>query len=191
MADDRTAPRLRFTAGEANGLLTLSYVIQNSAARPIFLFNRLYKTIDAKSGFAVDPNLCTVEVRDQAIHIAKKIFPVPPNMHVEKLNLPCVSEVAPGGEIAEQITLPTPLHQWHPYLTDDSDMRTVTFLPIVFEMGYFFAVPGSKELAVSVPTAIGNCLRFDPFPITSQLVVAAGPTRNAFGVLVSRAQLQR
>ena len=184
MADDRTAPRLRFTVATSNGMMELSYAVQNLAAQPIYLFNRLYKSIDAKSGFAVDLNLCTVEVKNHTIHIAKKIFPVPPNMHVEKKNLPCVSEVSPGEEFSEHVALPTPLRQWHPYLTDDSKMQTVTSLPIIFEIGYFFAVPGTRELAVSVPTAVGTYLRFDPFPITSQLIVAAGPTRDTFQVFV-------
>jgi hypothetical protein len=184
MADDRTAPRLHFTIGQNKGFVELSYKVQNSATRPIYVFNRLYKTFDANRGFVVDPNLCTIEVKNNTIYVAKKIFPAPELMDAEGANLPCVSEIPSGGELGEQVTLHTPLRQWHPYFFGDRNPRTATSLPIVFEVGYFFAAPGTKELAVSVKTTIGNCPRFDPFPITSQLIVAAGPTRELVDVLM-------
>jgi hypothetical protein len=126
-------------------VVDLSYTIQNLATHPIFIFNRLYKTLDANRGYDVDPNLCTVDIRNDAVRVAKKIFPVPEAMHVEKLNLPCVSEITAGAELRETITLQTPLRSWHPYLIEDRSPRYAKSLPMIFELGYFLPSPAPRR----------------------------------------------
>jgi hypothetical protein len=182
LADENLKPRLQATIRRAEGLTSLVYVVTNPTNRAMFIFNMLYQRIDSR-GFVIDPDLCNVEVRDNAVHLSKKIFPVPPGILVERENVPCVSEVPAGQDFREQMTLRTPLHQWNPYIGSDHKAERVYSLPVVFEVGYFYEAPGTRKLAKVVPTSTGNAMRFDPFPVSSQSIVAVGPLANRIDVL--------
>lgn len=159
---------------QGSGAATLAYAVRNAGAAEIFLFNRLYTDVDAAGRYLLEPDLCLVEVREGAVVVAKKIAELPPLTFVEARNVPCVTVVAPGGTFTETITLPVPLAPWSPYLPTPMQGNAMP-LPLVFELGFFVGVEGTRALAKMVPTSAGQAMRFAPFPVDSQLLLRSGP----------------
>jgi hypothetical protein len=156
------------------GAATLAYTVRNAGASEIFLFNRLYADVDSGGRYLIDSNLCLVELRNGSAVVGKKIPELPPLMFVEARNLPCVTAVAAGGTFSETFELKVPLEPWSPYAPAPA-RANATPLPVLFELGFFVGVEGTRALARQVPTSLGDALRFAPFPIDSQLLLRSGP----------------
>ncbi|MDB5856745.1 MAG: hypothetical protein JWQ76_434 [Ramlibacter sp.] len=159
------------------GAATLAYTVRNAGASEIFLFNRMYAGVDAAGRYLLDPDLCLIELRDGAAVVAMKIPELPPRTFVEVRNVPCVTVVAAGGTFSQSIELRVPLLPWTPYAPSPGRANAVT-LPVLFELGFFVGVEGTRALAKMVPTSAGDALRFAPFPIDSQLLLRTGPLGN-------------
>jgi hypothetical protein len=156
------------------GAATLAYTVRNAGNSEIFLFNRMYADVDAAGRYLVEPDLCLVELREGAAVVAKKIAQLPPLMFVEARNVPCVSVVAAGGTFSEAIALRVPLQPWTPYAAAPARAGPVP-LPVLFELGFFVGMEGTRALAKMVPTSAGDAMRFAPFPEDSQLLLRSGP----------------
>lgn len=157
--------------------LMLHYTFNNKSAGNVYLFNRLYRTIDDNQVFVVEPNLLNIEVSERGILLSKKIVPVPAGMEVEKPSVPCASVIKPGAQFQETVSLSLPLMMWTPYL-DDEDSQTLAGAVLRrawFQIGYFPSTPEADALAQSVKTTQGEAFYFDPFPINGQNTLEVGP----------------
>jgi hypothetical protein len=169
--------RLEVTARPSGGTLAVVYRFFNDGARNVYLFNRLYTGIGNDGLYQTRRDLLNVEIDRTHIILSKRIFGVPPDLDVERPNVPCVTLVRPKSHFEETIHLALPLKPVNPYhLPDDAHLAGPPLTPpLWFELGYFVAPPESDALARSVRTAEGPALRFDPFPVSSQAILRAGP----------------
>ena len=116
-----------------------------------------------------------VEIVPEGVLLSKKAVPVPPNMAVEQVNLPCVSRVAPGASVEEEVEIPLPLAPGTPYqrYPDKKLAAEPTLLDAWFELGFLAVPPEGDRLAVAAATADGPAFRFNGITIRSQVLVRA------------------
>lgn len=146
--------------------LLIGYEFRNRSARTAFLFNVLHRT-GPSGGPETSPNLVYIYQSSGSITLAKKIFPVPPDVDVEKPDVPYVTRVDPGQVFRERFTVPLPLKPWTPYRGYPAP--TLTEAAASFELGFFLAPDPS------VAKQSGGNLIVYPFPTEKQIVLRAGP----------------
>jgi hypothetical protein len=172
---------------ESPTLMKLTYVFSNGNSRNAYLFNRLYRGINAQGAYQTSRDLVYVEAEKEKATISKKIVPVPPLVSVEKPEIPCATCVRPGERFTETLSVPLPLVPYTPYLEPPSQAAKGTMqCRVWFEIGFFIVGEGGDALAKKVPTTEGEALYFDPFPASSQRLLRIGPVLE--GVPVQQAQ---
>lgn len=157
-------------------LMRLSYEFVNATRLDAYLFNRIWREIDAQGRYVIDPNLAYVLTEVDRVVLAKKIIPVPVDIDVEKPILPCVTHVEPGKRFAESMEIPLPLAPWTPYsATDSARNATATEMQAWFEVGYFLAGPATAALVRKVKTTQGEGISFAVFNPANQRELRSGP----------------
>lgn len=146
--------------------LHIGYEFRNRSAKTAFLFNVLHRT-GLSGGPETDPNLVYIYQSSGSIALAKKIFPVPADVDVEKPDVPYVTRVEPGQVFRERFTVPLPLKPWAPYRGQPAP--TLGEAAVFFELGFFLASDPS------VAKNSGGNLIVYPFPAEKQIVLRAGP----------------
>ncbi len=167
-----TGPDLSMNFRIAGDALTLTYTVENRAARDLYLFNRLHDGLAPGKGLRVDIDRVVIEIREQQVVIGKKLVPVPDGLRAEA-NLPCVTAVAPAGRFTETVYLKLPLEPWTPYAHPRGvHPRNRLFS---FEIGYFFARDNPRAKATTVETRAGPGVQFAPFDASGQRLLTIGP----------------
>lgn len=168
--------RLEITAALATPeRATLRYRFTNDGDRNDYLFHRLWDEIGSDLVFRTSVHRVYVEIVPEGVLISKKAVPVPPNMAVEQVNLPCVSRVAPGASVEEEVEIPLPLAPGTPYqrYADKKLAAEPTLLDAWFEVGFLAVPPEGDRLAVAAATTDGPAFRFNGITIRSQVLVRA------------------
>ena len=167
--------------------LRISYEVRNTANLPLYLCNRLYKTIrhDPATNavvYDVQPSLANVQVVGGQVVVGKAVVNVPEWMFVEALQIPCLSRVLPGEAFAETFDLPLPLMPYTVY--DYSPVRGAAVShPLVVELGYFLASAYTEGFITTVNTLAGTAHYIDPFPASDQSLISAGPFAEPVAVV--------
>jgi hypothetical protein len=146
--------------------LLVGYEFRNRSNRTAFLFNVVHRT-GPSGGPEADANLLYVQPAAGSVILGKRIIPVPPDVDVEKPEVPYVTRVEPGEAFRERISLMLPLRIFTPY-----KQRTpvqMTEAAAYFELGFFLAPDPS------VAKQAGANLVVYPFPVEKQVVLRAGP----------------
>lgn len=157
---------LRVGVQPGPGSLLIGYEFRNRSDKTAFLFNVLHRT-GPSGGPETGSNLVYIYQSSGSITLAKKIFPVPPDVDVEKPDVPYVTRVEPGQVFRERFTLPLPLKPWAPYRGYPAP--TMSEAAVFFELGFFLAPDPS------VAKQAGGNLIVYPFPTEKQTVLRAGP----------------
>lgn len=157
---------LRVAIQASPSSLLLGYEFRNRSDKTAFLFNVVHRT-GASGGPEADSNLVYVQPAAGALILAKRIIPVPPDVDVEKPEVPYVTRVEPGGVFREKISLMLPLRLFTPYKRRTP--VTLTEAAVYFELGFFLAPDPS------VAKEAGGQLIVYPFPAEKQIVLRAGP----------------
>lgn len=157
---------LRVAIQASPSSLLLGYEFRNRSDKTAFLFNVVHRT-GASGGPEADSNLVYVQPAAGALILAKRIIPVPPDVDVEKPEVPYVTRVEPGGVFREKISLMLPLRLFTPYKRRTP--MTLTEAAVYFELGFFLAPDPS------VAKEAGGQLIVYPFPAEKQIVLRAGP----------------
>lgn len=163
----------------------LSYRFHNRSSANAYLFNKLYRDFDGKTGlYTTDTNLVYCEVVHDRTVLSKRIVPVPDDLEVEKPVIPCVTRVRPGEWFQEEVVVALPLRPWTPYLEpkDTQLKQSALSQPVVFELG-FFVSSAAEPLAGTVQTSQGPALYFYPFSPARQKVLRVGPFKERLRVL--------
>ncbi|MBO2010932.1 hypothetical protein [Hymenobacter negativus] len=169
-------------------VLRIWYEVHNTAALPLYLCNRLYKTIRRDPAadvvvYEVQPNLANVQVANGQVVVGKTVVDVPEWMFVESLQIPCLSRVLPGETFAETLDLPLPLMPYTVY--DYSPIRGAAVpYPLAVELGYFLASPYTEGFITTASTPAGPAYYIDPFPASDQSIIAAGPFAEPVAVVI-------
>lgn len=169
---------LAVTMDVGKEVLLISYYVKNHNTAPLFLFNILHDFPGDDGIYEIDQG-AYVEMADGEVVISKKQLSLPPGVLVEKEIVPFVTRISPGRSFKETFKLALPLS--HRVYYEDSESESVLSekrsknVKARFEIGYFYGMPGTDELAETVPTDRGDVLGFDPFPITSQRIISVGP----------------
>ncbi|MDQ2770397.1 MAG: hypothetical protein M3Y54_07850 [Bacteroidota bacterium] len=165
--------------------LRLSYRVHNRAARPIYLFNRLYTDILPGKVFAVDPQLAHIRQARHQVVVSKAIVPVPDGLEVEYRYVPCMSKLLPNETFEESfdLALPvSPLSAYTPWLLRADPVAS----ELLFKIGYFVAAPEAENLVREVATPAGPAYRIDPFPLASQQLLSVGPFAKKIAVFTTK-----
>lgn len=167
--------------------LRIRYEVRNTTDLPLYLCNRLYKTIrrdpDTAAGvYEVQPNLANVQVAAGQVVVGKAVVDVPEWIFVEALQIPCLSRVLPGELFAETVDLSLPLMPYTVY--DYSPVQGAAVLyPLMVELGYFLASAYTEGFITTVNTPAGPAYHIDPFPASDQSIIAAGPFAKPVAVV--------
>jgi hypothetical protein len=169
--------RLEVTVSESQGSLVIVYRFFNNSPRNGYLFNKQCANVGNDGVYRTQRDLLNVEVLHREVIVSKKIVPVPPDLDVEKPNIPCVTLVRGRTQFEETIRVKLPLKPYTPYAKPrDTDLAaSPVSLPLAFELGYFVAPRESDSQAREARTSDGPALRFDPFPVGSQSILRVGP----------------
>ena len=154
----------------------IHYEFHNGSDKNAYLFNLLFDNV-LDGVFVTEPQMVYVDAILGETIVAKKIWPVPPDIDVEKPVIPCLSRVFPGKSFTESIRVELPLMSINPYSYDLLERKLVK-QPLFFELGYFLCSFQGERLAKEVKTPTGAVPRFDPFPEKSQRVFHLGPLAN-------------
>jgi len=157
---------LRVAIQASPSSLLLGYEFRNRSDKTAFLFNVVHRT-GASGGPEADSNLVYVQPAAGALILAKRIIPVPPDVDVEKPEVPYVTRVEPGEVFREKISLMLPLRLFTPYKRRTP--MTLTEAAAYFELGFFLAPDPS------VAKEAGGQLVVYPFPVEKQIILRAGP----------------
>ncbi|MGA9997100.1 MAG: hypothetical protein WBP93_16905 [Pyrinomonadaceae bacterium] len=125
--------------------LFIKYFIKNQGERDIYAFNRLVRLSPDGSG-KVDPDLAYVTFSDDlTATISKSAQKIPSGLQVTQVESPYLTLVRAGETFQEEVKLPLPLTEHHPYLPmlrltrpegkNKEIMQTQTRM-IRFELGY-------------------------------------------------------
>ncbi len=130
--------------------LLVSYGVENKADRDIYLLNRVHD----KSG-RINPDLTYVELHraDKTVWISKKIPDLPAGVQMAAPEAPYVTAVRAGTRFAETLHLPLPIHEYlayDPRPADSLEEHAETYSGVRVTIGYYWAVPGMKEVADKV-----------------------------------------
>lgn len=159
--------------------LRLNYQLHNLTDQAFYLFNRLWRRIDANRQFETVPNLVNVNILSDRVTVGKAVVPVPDDMEVERRYTPCLSRVAPHGHYSETLTLPLPLHPYSCYQvaweeSGDAEAKKLLELPLYLELGYVLADVQSEGYFRQVATSHGSAYYRDTAP-ENQFLISAGP----------------
>ena len=146
--------------------LLVEYRFTNRSRRTAFLFNVIHRA-GPSGNREPDVNLVYVQLAGDSVVLSKKIIPVPPDIDVEKPDVPYVTRVDPGQTFAETINAPLPLKLYAPYETSAAPVMGEA--EVWFELGFFLAPDPS------VARKVGNRLVVYPFPVDKQLILRRGP----------------
>lgn len=155
--------------------LNLWYRFTDNSNQNAYVFNKYYTDIEDGGTFLIEPNMVSILSEKDIIVIAKKIVQIPPNMLVEKPYIPCVTKVEPGNFLEETLKIPLPLKVITPYSDNQEKTSKIEQRRVVYELAFFLAPPEGNDMAEVIKSSIGPALRFDPFPISSQLILRTGP----------------
>jgi hypothetical protein len=156
-------------------LLNLTYQVQNTSDRTMYLFDVLHGEFDGSVFPLVDACYATIE-QGQLV-LSRQIVPVPDDVLVDVENIPFVTAMRPGASIEKTVKQPKPVFPWTPYTDHDNipEPKGVLQMNVWFRLGYFLAAPGTSELVEAVPTDDGTRPAFNPFPYESQRLLMTGP----------------
>lgn len=166
--------RLEITGARATPeRATIRYRFTNNGDRNDYLFHRLWEEIGSDLVFRTSVHRVYVEVIAEGVLLSKKAVPIPPNMAVEHMNLPCMSRIAPGESLEEEVEIPLPLWPHTPYLryTDKKLAVEPSPLDAWFEVGFLAVPPEGDRLAMAVSTTEGPALQFRAITVRSQTLV--------------------
>lgn len=152
--------------------LSISYVVENRSAVFLYPFNRLYRRYEAPN-YPVDPDRVEVEIREGRAIVSKKLVPVPDDMEVEFVHIPCMTELPQGASFEERVSVPLPLVPRTPY--ERSLGMTGRRRPLLFQLGYAVGGPVPSKVARVVPTPDGTALHYDAFTRSQQHLLTLGP----------------
>jgi hypothetical protein len=131
--------------------LVLVYQVRNAAAHDVYLLNRLYRSSPT---MVIDPNLIYVRLDSAhgAISLRKKIDDIPTDRNVNAPISPFVTPVRSGGEFSERVVIGLPLREHREYLGsfDPSKGNLRMFHQVMFSLGYYWSVPGTKEVVKEI-----------------------------------------
>lgn len=164
---------LSAAASVAGGILHLRYELTNEADRPLYLFNKLGR-IGGTSVFDTAPNAVNVVRQATSVTVGKMLVPVPEDMEVERLYVPCLSRLEPGQTLAETLALPHPLVPFTWYKSRPMATAPVS-APLFFELGYALASEQAEQLIQVLQTAHGEVYHASWFPLELQKKIQAGP----------------
>lgn len=164
---------LSATASLAAGVLHLRYELTNGTDRPLYLFNKLGR-MGGTSVYDTVPDTVNVVRGTNSVTVGKALVPVPEDMEVERLYIPCLSRVEPGQMVAETFALPHPLVPFTWYKS-----RPLAKAPInsslFFELGYVLASEQVEQLIQLLQTPHGKVYHADWFPFELQEIIQTGP----------------
>lgn len=161
---------LQATARPLTGAVQVRYELTNTAAVPLYLFNKLGK-IGGRSVLDIDPNTANVVLHPDRVVVGKALVPVPDDKEVEREYVPGISRVAPGGTFAEQFVLPLPLAPFTWYESRWLRSAPVT-RPLFLELGYALASPRTEEF---IHPLNGPAYHASWFPLELQKLISSGP----------------
>lgn len=167
--------RLQAAMTASDVTLRVAYVVTNFSERNVFLFDVLHGGMGPDGVFMDPERAMYVALEPRRIVICHQIFPVPQGMRVEKRNIPFVTRLTPGSRTEASVDLDLPLLAFDPYRGLADKLRVPVRLPLFLQIGFFFGAAGTEALAKTYPTRAGPRPGFDPFPITSQRLLAVGP----------------
>lgn len=162
-------------------LVAVRYEIENRADAPLFLFNILHGNF--RDGlYPIDPLGYYAEVRDHRLVLSRKMASPPEDRDVEIQNVPFVTRVAPGERFGETIQVAAPVRLRSAYDNPARQRAPVreSQMAAILELGYFFAKPGTDQLAKLYQTDHGAYPGFMPFTQASQRLIRSpqwGPVR--------------
>lgn len=160
---------------EDKGLLLLTYQVNNTSGRTMYLFDVLHGEFDGSAYPLVDACYATIE-QGQLV-LSRQIIAVPDDILVESENIPFVTAIKPGFSVEKTVRQVQPVFPWTPYTDHDSipEAKGVMKLNVWFRLGYFLGVDGTNDLVKAMPTDQGTRAAFDPFPFESQKLLMTGP----------------
>jgi hypothetical protein len=164
---------LSAAASLAADILHLRYELTNDTDRPLYLFNKLGR-MGGTSVFDTAPTTVNVVRHADGVTVGKALVPVPDDMEVERLYIPCLSRVEPGQTLAETLALLHPLVPFTWYKSRPLTKAPVS-VPLFFELGYVLASEQAEPLIQAIQTPHGAVLHASWFPLELQGKIQTGP----------------
>lgn len=161
------------SASLAGNVLHLRYELTNNTNRPLYAFNKLSR-IGGASVFDTAPNTVNIVRHADGVTVGKALVPVPEDMEVERLYIPCLSRIEKGQTLAETLALPHPLVPFTWYKSRPLATAPVS-VPLFFELGYVLASEEVEQLIQTLQTPYGEVYHASWFPLELQKKVHAGP----------------
>jgi hypothetical protein len=127
--------------------LMLDYQVSNTAARDVYLLNRLYRTTPR---WDMSPDLVYVDLdpATDTVWLNKRIADLPADVSVNVPVAPFVTPVRAGEVFREQVNVRLPVREYHQYSPGRSHggaLEARTFKRVYFTLGYYWRPEGVIE----------------------------------------------
>jgi len=119
---------LSASASVTGSALALSISMRNTGSKPIAVFNRPWDSETYNVPAEIGKRFAQVSLGNDGIVTLGMIVPrTPAGRGVERMIVPCVTVIEPGGEFKDSAQLPLPLEEFNPYFpAKTSDTKIVS-----------------------------------------------------------------
>lgn len=157
-------------AYQSTDKLLIEYQVESTSSLPVYLFNRLAR-IGCASVFDIDINSTNMTIKGNEVMVSKMILPVPEDVEIERVYIPCITRLEPGNIFKEEIILNIPLSPFTWYTG-----RPLTINPLQcsvhFALGYATTTPITDKCIKKIVTEYGDEYSANWFPLESQEIIA-------------------
>ncbi len=138
------------------GALSVHYVMFNTRANPIYVFNVLWEFDKSGKQIPASQPVYACLRQDGTLHLAKEILPVPAGKKIYARIVPLVTRLDPGRTLEETIQIPAPVAEYNPYfpVTPDSKQRLEQARAVEFSIQFVNQAEGMETHAGAVPPGL-------------------------------------
>lgn len=124
------------------GILSLTYRVENSSDRDVYLLNRVHD-----NSLLPKANIVYVELfrAERTLHAYKDVPPIPDGFSPVMPHFPYVTPLRAKQSVSETLSIPVPVREFRAYVAKAPEVVEARYDRLRFSLGYYWSVPGMKE----------------------------------------------
>ncbi len=129
--------------------LQVKWKVENNSKRDIFVFDRLWKSVNDGKNIIADEEQTYRFVRENTLLLAACAAPTPESVMIFYRNVPYATKVLQGQDLTREFELPAPVREYNYYFphTEKSEYEPVETSQIVMVLALIKAAPTIKTVA--------------------------------------------